>query len=169
LIDRISKILPGLFFIIIGLIYAFRNTYFSELVIHNAIFITLIVFGWLGVLVNIGQNKRVVLFISVFIFMSGIYYFVIENFELLNKSTFPFPVLSIISGIAIFLLFFDNPQEKKLLFISIALLLIGFIALSYNYFWFNRYANNLSNIIYGYWPVFLVFIGINLLLSRERY
>lgn len=162
--NNFSLRLPGVFFAVLGIsIWVCGSFNFN----FNVIYFLMVFFGIAGVFLFTGRQLKAVLFLSAFVFMSGIYYLIIRNFELLNKITFPFPVLLIITGAAFWVLYIDDTAEKTLLVLSILLLVFGFIALKMNHFWFIRFANNLCVIIYNYWQVFLIFIGMNLMLTRK--
>ena len=164
MIKSFSLRVPGIFFAAFGIsLWARASFNFNG----NFVYLLFAVFGLAGVFLYAGKELKALLFVSAFLFMTGIYYWIINNFELLNKTTFPFPVLLIITGAAFFVLYIDDTAERTLLFTSLLLLVLGFSAFKVNYFWFIRFANNLCVIIYDYWQVFMIFIGVNLMLTRK--
>ncbi len=162
------KNLPALFFAAAGVIYLLTSSSLLSINVINYSYLTFAVFGLAGVFVYIGNDERPLLIISSVVFIYSVYMYIPANFELLNKTSFPFPVLLIISATAFFMLYLDNTSEKVFLFISASLIIISLLLFRYNGFWLVRFGNSLCEIIYSYWYVFLIFIGTNLLLSNRK-
>lgn len=165
MIKKTANILPSVFFLTLGIVYLFTDN--NNLSAHSYIFATYIIFGIIGTFFYTGYN-RAMLFLSSAIFMIGIYKFLIYNFELLNKLSYPFPVVIIIFGVGNFILFLDNTREKAFLIISLISLATGILAFIYRGFWFVIFGNNLCQIVLAYWEIFLIFVGVNLLLPYKE-
>ncbi len=166
--NRIASLLPGSILISLGLLLIV-NTLTEFLPGIESVEASLyILAGVTGVYIYFNSNRKVLLILSVVIFLIGVYNLLLNRFDLLNKSTFAFPVLMIFSGIVFLYLFFDDTKERIFLLLSILSVLIGIMAFKYNYYWYFRFANNLTQLMFLYKEIFLIFIGINFLLSPKK-
>lgn len=164
---KVNKLLPAFFFLSLGTVNLLSEYFDSQLIFTNSLYAVFILIGIIGVFFYTDHSKPL-LFISSSLFMYGIYKILLNNFELLNKSSFSLPVLLLIVGISAFMLYFDNPSDIIFLYTALLLILLGITAFVFKGFWFVQFGNSLCEIVLTYWQVFIIFIGINLLLSNRK-
>lgn len=164
-----NYILLGISLIIIGIFFLLRffeiiNTPFTEITSYVFIF-----YGLTTVYFSFGTGYRGRLFFASFIFLSGIMMFVINYYEILNPSSAIFASILFITGAGFLILFVDNTSEKTFLYSGFFMLVISYLSISFlKDFIIVQTANNLSFLVLDYWPVFVLFFGINILLMRKR-
>ncbi len=156
----------ALIFLIITLIlklFGLLNVDNNQLLAYTFIF-----YGISSVYISFGRNKRLQLFIGTVIFLIGIVFFLISNFDIFNSSHLIFPSTLLILGISCWMLFLDNTDDKAVLFISIIFILLGIIySISVGAMRVGSFLNSILSIASKYWAIVLITFIIILLLRRE--
>ena len=128
----------------------------------------LIFYGISQTYLSLGKNRKGYLFTGTFLFLTGIFLFIISNFEFGNTRELIFPSLLFITGICCLMLFIDN-GKKNYLIISVTLILTGLIVtLFVGSPSFSVFFQALVDITLKYWLVVLIVLGIILILYREE-
>ncbi len=156
----------SLIFLIISLILKFFGfIYFDnyELLAYAFIF-----YGISSVYISFGKNKRLQLFIGTAVFLIGIIFFLVSNFDIFNLSSLIFPSALLILGIGSWMLFLDNTDDKAIFFISIIFILLGIVySVSVGSLRAVSFINSIASITLKYWVVALILIFIVIILKRE--
>lgn len=120
------------------------------------------------VYISLGNNQRALLLLANFIFFAGLLLIVTSFFHIIEKDHLFLTAFLFVLGNGCLLLFIDNVSQKH--FLVTSLILFG---LSYSAKYVVGYLGdfsliaNIGLIMLGYWPVFLVFFGIALLVNRK--
>jgi hypothetical protein len=127
----------------------------------------LIFYGVATVYTSFGEKNKFLIFIGSAIFLSGILISLPAHFDFIRPMNIFIPSSVLIAGISLFIVFFDDTNNKTILFASIILTIAGII--------FIFTARQIQAVIFGesilkiievYWPVLLVISGITILLKR---
>ena len=162
-------IILGISLIIIGVslllvFFEIISTDFAEIISYVFIF-----YGIISAYFSFNTGYRGRLFFSSAIFLSGVLLFVINNFEIFDKSSLIFTAILFIIGASFIILFIDNTNERLFLYSGMALLILSYSsAVFYNNLQIIKTANSLAELLMEYWPVLLLLFGINILLNRKR-
>jgi hypothetical protein len=128
----------------------------------------LIFYGVSQTYLSIGKNRKGYLFTGTFLFLTGIFLFIISNFEFDNTRELIFPSLLFITGICCLMLFIDD-RKKSYLIISVTLIFTGLMVTVFvGSLSFSVFIQALVNIILKYWLVVLIVLGIILILHKEE-
>ncbi len=133
-----------------------------EILAYAAVF-----FGVSSVYTSMGHNKKLTLFLGTVVFLFGIIFFLLVNFDIYNISSMIFPSAVLILGISSFMLFLDNTSDKAILFISLIFILLGIVyavsvgSLRPYSFFFSAY-----KIAVKYWMVVLIALIIVIVINR---
>jgi hypothetical protein len=129
----------------------------------------LIFYGLSDVYLSIGNNRKISLFFGTMFFLVGILFYVLNNFLIFWEPQMLLPSILIIPGIAYLMLNYDNPSNKKFLFIGAILIFAGLLVTiingQFNLFLFYQSLFKISSL---YWQIALVAAGILILISLEE-
>ncbi len=126
---------------------------------------TFMLYGLSTVFVSMGLNKKIRLFFGSASFFTGIVFFMIENFDIINPSVLVFPSVLFIIGLSCLMLFIDNTSDTALILVSIIFIVLGFIYLAgASTFAIGTFFKSIYGIAVGHWPVFAAAVLIILLL-----
>lgn len=165
---RNNKIL-GISLLLFGLFYLMKVLgwiEFSDQILFGA---TFILYGFLSVIVNLGSAQKGLLFLGTILFLIGLLFILGETYQIVQKDNLFITVFLFLLGAGFMLLFVDNSKEKQFLYISC----ICFISSFSSKIFIDALGNfsllaNFGIILLGYWPVFLVLMGLAILVSRQR-
>ena len=79
------------------------------------------------VFISFGNDKKAVLFAGTIIFLLGLVFFILNNFDFEKTNNLILPSFLFILGTGFFVLFLDKFSNKKNLVLSVTFWLIGFI------------------------------------------
>ncbi len=129
-----------------------------------------LIFTGLGLFFNsFGKRNSALLFTGSFIFLAGIAFFLINNFEFRNYKQIILPALTLNIGISFLMLFLDNFSEKIYFWISLIFIGMGIAAVYFmGSFSLSAFLNSLIKITISYWSIFLIAIGIFFILIRSE-
>ena len=122
----------------------------------------MIFYGINLVYTSFGKKKRGILFTGTSLFLIGLLFFLINNFEFINEKEIIFPSILFIAGISFLMLYFDDTSKKNFFLISATLIfaattvtaLLGSITVA-------LFLNAIIKITVKYWLVALITIGFN--------
>ena len=128
----------------------------------------LIFYGVSQTYLSIGKNQKGYLFAGTFLFLTGIVFFTISNFEFNNTRELIFPSLLFITGVCFLMLFMDDSTKRNYLIVSGTLIFTGLMVTIFaGSPSFSLFFQALINIALKYWLVILIVLGIILILHRE--
>lgn len=166
---RIQKIVLGFIIAAIGVVYLLKSTgvYALNHVVYYYYLLQFI--GVFFVFTSIGNNKRAVLFLGAVLFMTGLIFFLQDQYEILNPIKIILPSVLITFGSGFFLLFIDNKKEKAFLVLSVILFAVGLLVIKMTGIYTSLdTANRMIFRMFEFWPVLLSLIGIGLLANSKR-
>ena len=126
-------------------------------------------YGIFAVYILSGSGNKGGLFTAGVLFISGVSLIVLENYEILSPIKLLLPTILFSTGSGFALLFIDNLRERVFLLISLILLSAGIFSAAY-FDLLNtiQVANRIALVIFYYWPVMFVLIGVSIILNRHR-
>ena len=131
--------------------------------------ILLTVYGLINVFINLGHNKRAWLLFGNFLFFIGLFLVLSGFYQIIEKDHLFFTLFLFVLANSALLLFIENSKERIFLYISLVLFVISFLA--------GKVVNLLSGFsalaniglaLLAYWPIFLIFFGVAVLVNRKR-
>ena len=129
----------------------------------------LIFYGVSQTYLALGKNRKGYLFSGTFLFLTGVFLFIISNFEFTSTRELIFPSLLFITGICCLMIFIDDTRMKNYLVVSVTLLFTGLmVTIFVGSLSFSAFFRALINITFKYWLVILLVLGIILILYKEE-
>jgi|WetSurMetagenome_2_1015567.scaffolds.fasta_scaffold537499_2 hypothetical protein len=127
---------------------------------------TFIFYGISSVYSSLGKDKKFRLFLGTVVFLIGIVFFILNNFDITSLSRIIFPSIILILGAGCFMLYIDNTNDKAILYASLFFVLIGITySIIFGPVKFGIFVFSLYQIILKYWIVItiaaIIFISIN--------
>lgn len=160
LIYSVSFLILALFFNLVGIV----NLDNLEILAYTFVF-----YGLSTVYASMGNNKKLKVFLGSSIFLIGIDFLVVSNFDIFNSSAIIFPSTLLILGASSFILFLDNTDDKAIFFISIIFTLLGLIySVSVGSLGIKSFIHSFISLISKYWIVLLLSIVVFALIRRKK-
>ncbi len=130
---------------------------------------TFIFYGISQVYLSMGSDKKLALFLGSAIFLIGIEFFLVDNFDVTSTASIIFPSALLILGISSFMLFLDNTSDKAIMFISLIFILLGIIySTNVGSMRPGNFFTALVQLFAKYWFIFLLSLVIILIISKGR-
>ena len=159
LIYTVSFLVLALFFNIVGII----NLDNYEILAYTFIF-----YGLATVYLSMGNNKKLQVFLGSAVFLIGIDFMVISNFDIFNSSGIIFPSTLLILGISSFILYLDNTEDRAIFFVSLIFILFGLIySISVGSLGIISFLKSLIALVKDYWIVPVIAFIVFVLLGRK--
>ena len=164
--NRVSPL--ALTFIVLGVILflkLFGEIIASETHIYGNM---LLFYGIVSVFMNMGKQRKGVLFLGVFSFMLGVLLYVMNNFDIMSTNRMILPALFFIFGSGFLFIYFDDLSETIFLIISILLILAGYFTFAfYDSFELIRFSASISKKTLDYWEYLFIIIGVGIITDRR--
>lgn len=152
-----------------GILILLAELKLIDLTITKILIMDLSAFGILAVYIGFERGSRSLIAISTTAFLIGIFLFVTNNYELFTNSKIYILALLFISATNFLMLYLENPKSAPLLFASILIYLVAAFSVTLLKNSYITYiSNGLVNMLIEYWPVFLLFFGINILSNSRK-
>jgi hypothetical protein len=136
----------------------------TELLAYGFIF-----YGITLVYTSFGKKQSGILFIGSSLFLTGFLLFLIHNFEFTSSNQIIFPSILLIIGINFLMLFFDSPERKRFLAVSITSIVSGIVVIVFlGSITLRTFAASIIYILEKYWPIVLIAAGLIVLLNLEH-
>lgn len=159
LIYTVSFLVLALFFNIVGII----NLDNYEILAYTFIF-----YGLATVYLSMGNNKKLQVFLGSAVFLIGIDFMVISNFDIFNSSGIIFPSTLLILGISSLILYLDNTEDRAIFFVSLIFILFGLIySISVGSLGVISFLKSLIALVKDYWIVPVIAFIVFVLLGRK--
>ncbi len=159
LIYTVLFLVLALFFNIVGII----NLDNYEILAYTFIF-----YGLATVYLSMGNNKKLQVFLGSAVFLIGIDFMVISNFDIFSSSGIIFPSTLLILGISSFILYLDNTEDRAIFFVSIIFILFGLIySISVGSLGIISFLKSLFALVKDYWVVPVIAFIVFVLLGRK--
>ncbi len=130
---------------------------------------TFIFYGVSQVYLSMGNNRKLALFLGSAIFLLGVEFFLVENFDITSTTSVIFPSALLILGISSFMLFLDNTGDKAIMFIALIFILLGIIySTNVGSMRLGNFFAALIQLFSKYWLIFVLALVIIFIISRER-
>ncbi len=140
---------------------------FVNLNLEKSLSYGMMIYGIISAYIAFGTNKKGQIFSGAILFLSGILIYVINNYEFADYNLLFLPSLIFIFGAAFLILFLDDISNKAFLAVGIVLPVIsGGLIYTMRNFKIAEFIGTLSGVLFVYYPVFLILIGMNLILNR---
>jgi len=143
-----SFLILAVFFKLIGLL----NINNEEILAYTFVF-----YGISSVYLSLGKNKKFRLFLGTVVFLTGIIFFILNNFDIINPSRMIFPAIILTAGTGFLMLYIDDTNDKGILYASVAFIIPGLI---YSiYFGTMRpglFIYSIYQVILKYWFILLI-------------
>lgn len=126
-------------------------------------------YGVINVFINLGSNQRSWLMLGNLLFFIGLFLILSGFYQIIQKDHLFFTLFLFVLANSALLLFIENSKEHVFLYISLFLFALSFFA--------GRVINLLSGfsalanigiVLLAYWPIFLIFFGIAVLVNRKN-
>jgi len=165
---RNNKIIGASFFLF-GLISLFKVIGLFDISHYIITGCTLALYGFLSVIFNLGTSKKGLLFLGSTLFLIGLLFVFSELYQIIQKENLFLTLFLFVLGSGFFILFVDNPKERQFLILSG----MFFVSATFTDAFVDALGSfsllaNFGIILLGYWPVFLVLMGLAILVSRKR-
>jgi hypothetical protein len=164
-----NKLLLGTGFCLIG-VFSFLN-YLGIISVDVEIIIAVafILYSVITVYISLGSGDRASLVFSTILFLVGVIYLVKSHYQITDTRGTIFSSILFISGAVMFILFIENPKEKKLLVPSISMFILSIASIIFfkNVGLFNL-VNKVANLFDIIWPVLLIVLGISIFINRKK-
>jgi hypothetical protein len=163
-----NKIILAITLIITGLLSFLKMIGSISMGYNEILGIGFVIFGFATVSVNLGKYKRGLLFLSAGIFVLGVIFIVVNNYEIYVTNNLVFPSILIIIGAGLLILFIDNTKEKVFLYSAFLVMLLGvFSSYRIDIFSVSSIANSIGIVFVDSWQIFLIIFGVLILLSGK--
>ena len=107
----------------------------------------------------IGHNRPILLFISSFVFLGGIFQLILNSFVFSNESSVYFPVTLFTFGAGFLIVYLDNREKKGLAFASAFFLLFSFVIFLLNRdFTPGNFVSSLFTLLLDQWLIFILLL-----------
>ena len=114
------------------------------------------------------QKKNLLLFIGTGIFLSGVLFFLLGNFELWNIDQLLIPASLFIFSISLFMVYLADMSKKNLLYLALILLTAGIGAMALvSTTGIDGYFENTVLITKIFWPVIIFLFFVIVLVNRN--
>ena len=154
-----------LFIIISFILSAFNLISFS---LPDILSYSLLVSGIALVYTEIIRQNRLLVFLGSAIFLIGVYFLITENFTLNFGDAVYIPLILIIGGSGLLMLYISTATQKIFLYISIIFLTAGITLIIANSHWeLKTFFLSISPVFNFLWPVTIIFV-ILIFLMRIR-
>ncbi len=164
-----NRIITGITFLILGGLSYFGNNGTLGLGAGAIIGITFVVYGMLAVYVSLNSGERGRLFLSTVLFFLGVIFIVKFNYELIDTRGLAFASILFISGAAFLILFLENTKVKVFAAAGLVLMLLGYLSTNiFKQLGVLRTANSIADVVDDFWPAVLIFLGLNIFLTRKK-
>lgn len=136
----------------------------------SEIFSYTLIFAGVGLFFNsFGKENKSLLFSSTFIFLWGVVFFLINNFEFRHTSEILYPALFLNIGFSFLILFIDNFKDKIYFLLSFIFLILGIASVFYlGKFNSSIFINSFAEIAIKYLPIIIIAAGIFFILMRSE-
>ncbi|MGD8778790.1 MAG: hypothetical protein PVH88_07490 [Ignavibacteria bacterium] len=155
------------FGLLLLIISAASFTNFTEIFGPGGNIILSIIFMLTGLVItykSIGTNNNYVVFISSFLFLTGVFSFIFEEFYIINAGSFIFGISICITGCSLIILFINSNLRKYLTHGIAFILAAALIILFFRDSVFNFYLSNIIIRLLNFWEMILVVVGVNLVI-----
>jgi len=113
------------------------------------------------------KSKKLGLFLGSAIFLTGVIFFILGNFEIADKVQIIIPSIILIISFSIFMLYVYDTSLKIPLYISLVLLLAGVAYIGFNSkYGYRNFIPHISEITVRYWPVLVILVVISILANK---
>jgi hypothetical protein len=114
------------------------------------------------------QRRKLLLFIGTGIFLSGVLFFLIGNFELWNIDQLLIPASLFIFSTSLFMVYLVDMSKKNMLYLALILLTAGIGAMALvSSTGVDGYFENTVLITRIYWPVIIILFFVVVLVNRN--
>ncbi|MAT59684.1 MAG: hypothetical protein K8F60_11270 [Melioribacteraceae bacterium] len=166
---RNEIIIFSVLLVITGLLILLSEFNVVNITIEEILTMDISAFGILTVYIGFERGSRALISIASTSFMTGIFLFILNNYEIFTNANIYTFALLFIAATNFFLLFIDNPKSSSFLFSSILI----YIAAVFSITWLEEsyivyLSNGLIKMVISYWPLFLLFFGINLVVDSKK-
>jgi hypothetical protein len=122
---------------------------------------TFVFYGISSVYLFMGKNKKFRLFLGTVVFLIGIIFFILNNFDITSLSRIIFPSIILMLGIGCLMLYIDNTDDKIILYASLILILIGLVySISFGTMKPGFLIDSIYHITLKYWIIVIIAIII---------
>ncbi|MCH7973411.1 MAG: hypothetical protein IIB07_03765 [Bacteroidetes bacterium] len=163
ILNKIIKYLIAFFvFILLLWLLGFVNSSLLELLSYFSLTLGISI-----VLISFGNNKKTALFSGTIIFLLGLIFFILNNFDFEQTNNLIIPAFLFILGTGFFILFLDNFSNKKNLILFILFWITGFVfTLFSGEFNISTFSTSLKDVAFSFWTIILLVVGAFLLLNN---
>ena len=129
----------------------------------------LLFYGIISVFMNMGKQRKGALFVGVLSFMVGVFFYILSHFNIMSTNQIILPAMFFAVSSGFLFLFFDDFSEKTFLFISLLLIIAGYISIMlYDSSELIKFSASISRTILSQWEYLLIIIGVGVLTDRRR-
>ncbi len=126
-----------------------------------------ILYGIATVYTTLGEGNKILLFFASVIFLLGIVISLPAHFDIIQSSNLLIPSAILIGGVSLFIVYFDDTENKTILVASLMLLIAGVIIIFVSRtISFSLFLESILDFVTIYWPVLLIVSGITIILKR---
>ncbi len=155
--------------VLISIVFLLKLTGLIKAESFSLISYSFLLYGIVAVYLSIGTKQKGFLFFNAIIFMTGVIFFLTDNFTFNNTSLLLLPSMNFILSAGFLILYLDDYKEKLFLITAFSSFVIGllFILLSAN-IPFRIILTRTSALIIRYYPVAIILLGILLLFATKN-
>ena len=153
-------------FIIVSLILSFLNI--LSISFQDILSYSLITIGISLVYSEVIRQNRFLIFLGSLVFLAGIYFLILENFDVHINEGMSLPIILIFSGSGLLMVYIGSSTQKIYLLISVILLSAGLALFLIKSNWSgSSFIQSLLSVANFLWPVAILIIILVLLLRKK--
>ncbi len=163
--DKVYSLFPSFYFLVSGLLVLLRfagNLQISETEIFGIVFL---VTSPVYLYFSFGRKLKGGLISATFLFLLGVVFLVVKQWEILNLLQVVLPSVFFIPGGIFLILFIDNTKKKNFLFGAVVLFVLSALAIVAADIELVKVFNRLAFEVLNYWEALLVFVGLGMLVG----
>ncbi len=125
-------------------------------------------YGIVSVFMNMSKQRKGALFVGVLSFMVGVLSYILNHFNIMSTNQIILPATFFILSSGFLFLLFDDVSEKIFLFISLLLILAGYLSIAlYDSSEVIKFSASISRTILSQWEYIIIIIGVGVLTDRR--
>ena len=164
-----NKLILGFGLCLMGIFSFLSYLGIVSLNVETIIAIAAVLYSIVTVYISLGNGDRAALAFSTTLFLVGVIFLIKSHYQITETRGIVFSSILFISGAVLFILFVENPKEKKFLIPSFAMFLLSIASMLFlkNLGLFNL-VNKVGNLFEIAWPAILIVLGISIFINRGK-
>ncbi len=166
---RYEIIIFSVLLVLTGTLILLEELSLLDITIKEILIMDLFAFGALNIYIGLERGSRSLIIFSTSSFLVGVFLFILNNYEITNNASMYIFALLFISATNFLMLFLENPKSVSFFFSAILIYIVAVFSITILHDNYITYlANGFVKMLLDYWPLFLLFLGINILNEAKK-